>query len=112
MPTRRFLIAAVAALPVAAHAQRGAFESFVDSVMAEARRAGISGATLRAAFAGVGPNQRVIALDRHQPEFNLTWPEYRAKVLPDSRLQTARENSPASAPCSSMSNAASASAPR
>ena len=68
------------------------FAAFVGSVKAEARRAGIRDAILQQAFAGVEPNQRVIELDRRQPEFTLTWPEYRARVLPDSRLQAAREN--------------------
>jgi membrane-bound lytic murein transglycosylase B len=92
MLNRRALVASATLLPFAARAQEAGFARFVDGVMAEARRAGIRDATLRAAFAGVGPNQRVIELDRHQPEFTLTWPEYRAKVLPDTRLQLARQN--------------------
>lgn len=92
MLNRRTLVASAAVLPLAAHAQEGGFASFVEGVVAEARRMGIREGTLRAAFAGVGPNQRVIELDRHQPEFNLTWPEYRAKVLPETRLQAARQN--------------------
>ncbi len=91
MLTRRTLILAAATLPAAAHAQ-GEFGSFVESVMAEARRAGIRQSTLQAAFAGVSPNERVIELDQRQPEFTLTWPEYRARVLPDTRLQAARAN--------------------
>ena len=93
MLTRRLAIASAAFIPFAsAHAQEDGFGRFVDGVMAEARRAGIRDATLRAAFAGVAPNTRVIELDRNQPEFKLTWPEYRAKVLPDTRLQLARQN--------------------
>jgi membrane-bound lytic murein transglycosylase B len=68
------------------------FAAFVAGVKAEARRAGISEATLTAAFAGVQPNQKVIDLDRRQVEFTLTWQEYRTRVLPPSRLQAAREN--------------------
>jgi membrane-bound lytic murein transglycosylase B len=92
MLKRRVLLASAAALPMAARAQDGGFDRFVDGVIAEARRAGIRDATLRAAFAGITFNQHVIELDHHQPEFNLTWPEYRAKVLPDTRLQAARAN--------------------
>ena len=95
MLTRRLAITSAAALPFAApaaHAQDEAFSRFVEGVMAEARRAGIRDATLQSAFAGIGPNGRVIELDRNQPEFKLTWPEYRAKVLPDARLQLARQN--------------------
>ena len=83
-------------IPLAAFAPpawgQDSFGSFVGSVKAEARRIGIREATLQQAFAGVEANQRVIELDRRQPEFTLTWPEYRARVLPDSRLQAAREN--------------------
>ncbi|MBC7798988.1 MAG: lytic murein transglycosylase [Gemmatimonadaceae bacterium] len=93
MLNRRTLIltaAATAAAPYA-HAQ-GGFDAFVRGVKAEAKRAGIRDATLEQAFAGVVPNPRVIELDRRQPEFTLTWPEYRARVLPDSRIQAARDN--------------------
>ena len=68
------------------------FAAFVAGVKAEARGAGIRDATLQQAFADVQPNQRVIELDRRQPEFTLTWPEKGARVPPDSRLQAAREN--------------------
>lgn len=92
MISRRTLLPTpLAALAMPAWGQ-DAFAGFVSSVKAEARRAGIREATLQQAFAGVAPNQRVIELDRRQPEFSLTWPEYRARVLPDSRLQAAREN--------------------
>ncbi len=84
-------LAGPAAAPAAA-AGAESFEGLVASVKAEARRAGIREATLTAAFAGVGPNQKVIDADRRQPEFTLTWPEYRARVLPPARLQAAREN--------------------
>ncbi len=88
---RAVLIAASAALAGPA-AGAESFEGLVAAVKAEARRAGIRDATLTAAFAGVGPNQKVIDADRRQPEFTLTWPEYRARVLPPARLQAAREN--------------------
>ena len=91
MLTRRALAVSATLLPFAARAQ-GGFPAFVESVKAEARRAGIREATLQSAFAGVAPNPHIIELDQNQPEFNLTWPEYRAKVLPDSRLQAARAN--------------------
>jgi len=85
------LSAPFAASAMPARAQ-DSFEAFVNGLKAEARRAGIRDATLQQAFAGVEPNQRVIELDHRQPEFTMTWPEYRARVLPDGRLQAAREN--------------------
>ena len=92
MLNRRTLAATAALLPLAARAQGAGFAAFVESVKAEARRTGISEGTLQAAFAGVQPNQRVIELDRRQPENTMTWPEYRARVLPDARMQAARDN--------------------
>lgn len=92
MITRRtalLTLATSAALP--AHAQ-GGFDAFIQGVKAEARHLGVREETLTSAFAGVVPNQKVIDLDRKQPEFNLTWPQYRARVLPDSRMQSARQH--------------------
>lgn len=105
MLTRRTLIAAgagaallpappsaLAQAPAQAAPARASFAAFVDGVRAEARRLGIGDATLQQAFAGVQPNQRVIELDRNQPEFKMTWPEYRARMLSDTRVQGARDN--------------------
>jgi membrane-bound lytic murein transglycosylase B len=89
MIKRRYLIAAAAALPLAARAQ-GGFDSFVAGVKAEARRAGVSDATLNAAFAGVAPNDKVLELFNHQPEFTLTWQEYRTKTVNDTRIAVGR----------------------
>ena len=54
-------------LIASAWAASGSFDTFLVSMRAEARRAGIADATLDRAFAGLSPNQRVIDLDRHQP---------------------------------------------
>ena len=90
---RTAMIAAAATLAAPGDAgAQDSFSNFVAGVKAEARRAGISDATLTSALAGVGPNQRVIELDRRQPEFHLTWPEYRARVLPPARIQAAKDN--------------------
>lgn len=92
MHTRRRLLAAglsLPAIPALAHAQ-DSFASFVASVEHEARRAGVRPGTLATAFEGVAPNQHIIELSQHQPEFTLTWPQYRARVLPGTRLAAAR----------------------
>ncbi len=98
MPTRRTLIAsalpaalvASAALRPAWAAATGSFNDFVSGVRAEARRAGIAPATLDQAFAGVGPNQKVLEKDRHQPEFTMTWARYRDLVISDKRIVDGR----------------------
>ena len=56
----------------------------------QATRLGISGAVLDVALALERPNARVLELDRHQPEFTLTWSQYRQRVLTDSKIQAAR----------------------
>jgi membrane-bound lytic murein transglycosylase B len=92
MFSRRTLAAGVAALaPAAAHAQvGGSFDAFLDGVRAEARRGGISQATLNRAFAGLRPNQRVIELDRRQAEFTMTWPQYRDSRVSQTRIDNGR----------------------
>jgi membrane-bound lytic murein transglycosylase B len=90
MLPRRTLIAAAAALaPPLAHAD--GFSTFVASVKAEARRAGIRPATLDRAFANVHMNPKVIELDRHQPEFTLTWQQYRDRIVSDARVTRGRD---------------------
>ena len=72
-------------------AARESFENFVAGVKAEARRAGIRETTLDRAFARVQVNQRVIELDQHQPEFTLTWEQYRTRIVSDARIARGRE---------------------
>jgi membrane-bound lytic murein transglycosylase B len=90
MLTRRVLLSAapLAALPALTHASPG-FESFLRGLREEGARNGIRPDVLDAAFAGITPNAKVLELDRHQPEFSLTWAQYRARVLPPSREQAA-----------------------
>jgi membrane-bound lytic murein transglycosylase B len=91
MLTRRLLLAAPAALlPLAASAD-GRFDSFVSGIKTDARRSGVSDSILDEAFEGVQPSPKVLELDRHQPEFTLTWAQFKAKIIPQSRFDAARE---------------------
>ena len=92
MLSRRSLLAASlpAALAVPARAAADSFQGFLAGLRAEARRAGISAATLDRAFAGVQPNQKVLERDRHQPEFTMTWAQYRALLITDQRIANGR----------------------
>ncbi len=81
---------AAAALPVPAGATTDSFATFVDNIKRDAVRQGISSAILAQAFARVHANARVIELDRHQPEFTLTWEQYRARVVTSARVSTGR----------------------
>ena len=92
MLSRRALLVAAgaSALPVLP-AFADSFPSFVGSRRAEARRAGISERTLDRALAGLQPNAKVLELDRHQPEFTLTWDRYRATRLSEQRIANGRD---------------------
>lgn len=87
---RKILAAPALLLPVAANAAPPPFPAFIAEVKAEARKNGIKGATLDRAFAGVQVNNRVIELDRKQPEFTMTWPQYRARVVTPTRIANGR----------------------
>lgn len=67
------------------------FATWLDGVRVEARQNGISDKTMDAAFAGVAPIPRVIELDRSQPESTLTFAQYMARVIPESRVREGRE---------------------
>jgi membrane-bound lytic murein transglycosylase B len=96
MVTRRTLLAAapLAATALAsvtqARADAGSFPAFIAGVRRDAVKLGISESVLDRAFAGVHANQRVIDLDRNQPEFKLTWAQYRARIVSDARVAKGR----------------------
>ena len=90
MLARRTLIAAAAALAPSL-ARADTFPSFIAGVKADARRAGIRPATLDRAFANVHMNAKVIELDRHQPEFTLTWQQYRDRIVSEPRIARGRD---------------------
>ena len=56
----------------------------------EAEGKGISQSVLDEALAGIQPIPRVIELDRRQPEFTLTFGQYRDRVVPQSRINKGR----------------------
>jgi len=63
------------------------FATWLDGVKADARAQGISQNTLDAALGGVQPIDRVLDLDRKQPEFTLTFEQYLSHVLTTARLR-------------------------
>jgi membrane-bound lytic murein transglycosylase B len=67
------------------------FAAFLAGVRREARGIGVSEPMLDQALAGIHVNKRVIELDQHQPEFTLTWAQYRARIVSDSRVAKGRE---------------------
>ncbi len=97
MLTRRSLLAAglatiapAALRPALAAGTQESFAAFLAGVRKDARRIGVSQATLDRAFAGIHVNQRVIDLDHHQPEFTFTWQQYRSRIVSESRVANGR----------------------
>jgi membrane-bound lytic murein transglycosylase B len=66
------------------------FQSFLASMRTEALRAGVSAGTVDRAFAGLQPNQKVLEHYRHQPEFTMTWAQYRDLLITDQRISNGR----------------------
>ncbi|MCC7426026.1 MAG: lytic murein transglycosylase [Alphaproteobacteria bacterium] len=98
MHRRHLLAAAAASLALAggagafvpvAFAQSRSFDAWLRDFRAEARRRGISEATLRV-LDGLRANQRVIEQDRRQPEFTITWDDYIGRRLSDTRISRGR----------------------
>ncbi|MBV9783683.1 MAG: lytic murein transglycosylase [Acidisphaera sp.] len=87
MLTRRVALALL--LPSAALAQ-DSFAGFLYGVRAEALRSGISASTVDRALAALRPNDKVLELDRRQPEFTMTWERYRETRLTDQRIAQGR----------------------
>jgi len=67
------------------------FSAWLRDFKQEARQHGISQRTLSAALDHVTPLPHVIELDRKQPEFNLTFEEYLARVVSETRVEQGRE---------------------
>jgi membrane-bound lytic murein transglycosylase B len=89
---RRVFLTIPAALAISRPALAASFEAFLDGVRAEARRSGISATTLQRAFAGLQPNDRVLELDRKQPEGALSWEQYRDRIVSPTRIDNGRRN--------------------
>ena len=74
-----------------AQAAEQSWSAFLDQISTEARRMGISPATTKRALADAEMLDRVIELDRKQPEGRLSFAEYREKVMAGTRIPRGRE---------------------
>jgi len=63
------------------------FADWLAALRAEALSKGIGAQTLDRALTGLKPIRRVIELDRHQPDFTLTFDQYMARVVPRRRVK-------------------------
>lgn len=66
------------------------FEVWQAELRTEALSSGISADIFDAAFARVKLSERVIELDRKQPEFTLTLDQYLTRVISDTRIKNAK----------------------
>ncbi|MHB1186076.1 lytic murein transglycosylase [Thiobacillus sp.] len=78
-----FLLAMLVASPAHAYAD---FEIWLAAFREEAAAQGISAATLDAALTGITPVERVIELDRRQPEFLQTFADYLGRRITPAQV--------------------------
>lgn len=91
MLTRRSLAAGLTlAATLAGTARAEDFSQYIKGFRRRAHANGIGETTLEVAFRSVAYEPRVVAADRHQPEFTLTWEQYRARVVSPSRISDGR----------------------
>ena len=82
----RSLLVLLAMLAASAVHAQGDFDSWLASFRQDAQAQGITPATLDAALTGVVPDERVIALDRRQPEFLQTFADYLRRRVTQSAV--------------------------
>ncbi|MDG6093775.1 lytic murein transglycosylase [Acetobacter sp. AN02] len=74
-------------MPAGKSLAAGSYATFLDGVRRDAEAKGIPSDIISRALALTRvPNPKVIKLDRHQPEFTLTWAQYREKVLTQEKV--------------------------
>jgi len=71
-------------------ASAGAFALWLEALRQEASAKGISQRTLDQALSGIEPDQKVLDLDRSQPEFTLTFAQYAARTVTRQRIEQGR----------------------
>ena len=80
-----------AVLLIATGAAEASFDACRDRLEAEARDAGITSSSAMAAIAGVEHRERIIELDRSQPEFVQTFQDYLDQRVTRGRVERGRE---------------------
>lgn len=73
-----------------AFAQSQSFDSWLSGFKSKALARGISQGTVNSAFANIAPIQRVIDLDRKQPEGKMTFAQYKNRVISKDRIAQGR----------------------
>ena len=76
--------------PVEGLQEEAQFANWLEGLRTEAINAGISEATVEAALTGITPLERVVELDRNQPEFRLDFWTYLDRVASEERIERGR----------------------
>ena len=74
-----------------AFAQTQSFDTWLQNFRQEAAQAGISQKTINAALTNIYPKNRVIELDRKQPEGKKTFAQYKEMIVHPTRIQNGRK---------------------
>ena len=72
--------------------EEGLFDVWILQIKQLAKEKGISDETLSTAFNGIERNERVIELDRKQPEFTLTLEEYLSNTVTSGRMNKGKKH--------------------
>ncbi len=72
-------------------AQTQSFDSWLKDFRVQASKAGISQNTINSALTNIQPKQRVIELDRKQPEGKKTFAQYKKMIVHPTRIKTGRK---------------------
>ena len=72
--------------------EEGLFDAWILQIKQLAKEKGISDETLSTAFTGIERNERVIELDRKQPEFTLTLDEYLNNTVTRGRMNKGKKH--------------------
>ena len=72
--------------------EEGLFDVWILQIKQLAKEKGISDETLSTAFTGIERNERVIELDRKQPEFTLTLEEYLSNTVTSGRMNKGKKH--------------------
>jgi membrane-bound lytic murein transglycosylase B len=86
----RSMLALSFAMGFASLAAADPFADWLSALRKQAAADGISQPTIDAGLGNLKPIQEVLDLDRHQPEFILTFAQYRAKVVNEQRVARGR----------------------
>ena len=76
---------------IPSYAVDASFQGWLSTLKQDAAREGISAQTIDAALTGITPIERVISLDRKQPEHKITFADYRKKIVHPLRIKNGRK---------------------